>query len=1187
MDDGRPSLQCLIFSRDRPLQLRECLRTLLHQQQRAASAGCLRVQTTVVWAASDATFAAGYATVASCIGSRVAFVQETDLGEQLAAMLHVPPRTPAAHNSLADPACTTPAAAASSQAPAMQPPHAAPCDYFAFGVDDALWCEQEQGQAAADEADPLSTAAAVLSRAPWVLAYHAKLHPGVCYNHPAGELVRVPTLRRLRVPAPTGQGRGSAAPSAPHELAQALLFELRVGSHDFSYPGDLCFTVYRTADVKAAVMQMMAIHATASAAAAAIADGNAADAAAAPARSGGSGRSSSTRAHSAICSPLSHPNRFELALNAVLSSWVWHPDSQRRGPAAPTATAASGTGAPEHGTTALPTTAAAPGASAPAHATSALWCAIPDAPALVVVTVNRVQDVFANPVYGASVPMSRSVGAAQWDRGSQERDSQKLSAAGDAGSGAGAAMSDQVRGSLTAIEAAGTGADAGMHDDSITQPPEAAAMPPSHLLPDMSPRSLLALLHAQPPAALDEGWYGAAQRAWNSVHVGAWRLQTACQDSGAASRADLGAACSGYEISVLLPVRDGGAALALALASTLAQAVNWPRLQLVVVDDGSVDGTAELLRDVVAAPHTLCRVLAADAAYGPAGAATAATAVERAWRGGELRVTVARLAESVGVARALNHGLLMCTGALIARMDADDVCEPGRLAAQAAYLAARPDVDLVGAAVEVVVTREKGVEDAPGAGLATRTARSDDAGVDPRTLPRVLVLPCHPAVLAWEMWFHAALAHPTVMARRGFFMADGRGALAAPALMRPYPTNYAHAEDYGLWLQALWGDGGCCEGGSRAPERPLSAGAICESCVGTTAPDTPRAPVIANIGRVLLRLRKHSGNTNPARVALQRRSAAAARLAALRAAVMRHRRSLQAWAESGALDAGAWARVTSWLLPPPDAGMLALAASDNCPRADAPQATDPAASTEGRALLAVTCLAEGAAFVVGASLPESSFRAAAAADAGDALLVLEALAEARGCVTCAPDAACVDSAASSAPHNLGHCRAECFAADSEAEVVPASAVREYVAADVTARLGELAAAALQIGEAGAGGAALWAQWQGRRRVPSGSGVSASVVRSAGPQGSSLAPGVAPTARARDPGCSHGGGSDASRAAGGGASSCSAPASAAEPLARASRAAGSRRTLPATLPAHLIAAFMGGPVGAAQPRGSGP
>jgi hypothetical protein len=146
MDDGRPSLRCLIFSRDRPLQLRECLRTLLHQQQRAASAGCLRVQTTVVWAASDATFAAGYAAVASCIGSHVAFVQETDLGEQLAAMLHVPPRTPEAHNALADPACTTPAAAASSQAPALQPPHAAPCDYFAFGVDDALWCEQEQGR---------------------------------------------------------------------------------------------------------------------------------------------------------------------------------------------------------------------------------------------------------------------------------------------------------------------------------------------------------------------------------------------------------------------------------------------------------------------------------------------------------------------------------------------------------------------------------------------------------------------------------------------------------------------------------------------------------------------------------------------------------------------------------------------------------------------------------------------------------------------------------------------------------------------------------------------------------------------------------------------------------------------------------------------------------------------------------
>jgi glycosyltransferase involved in cell wall biosynthesis len=118
------------------------------------------------------------------------------------------------------------------------------------------------------------------------------------------------------------------------------------------------------------------------------------------------------------------------------------------------------------------------------------------------------------------------------------------------------------------------------------------------------------------------------------------------------------------EISVLLPVRDAAATLREALDSTLASV--GARFEVVCVDDGSSDGSAALLDDAarrdarVRVVHTPPRGL------------------------------VAALGEAVALARA----------PLFARMDADDEMHPERLAAQAAWLAAKPDVALVGCRVE-------------------------------------------------------------------------------------------------------------------------------------------------------------------------------------------------------------------------------------------------------------------------------------------------------------------------------------------------------------------------------------------------------------------------------------------------------------------------------------------------------
>ena len=117
-------------------------------------------------------------------------------------------------------------------------------------------------------------------------------------------------------------------------------------------------------------------------------------------------------------------------------------------------------------------------------------------------------------------------------------------------------------------------------------------------------------------------------------------------------------------LSVLLPVRDGEATLQAALDSTLASV--GPGLELVCVDDGSTDGTSQIL-------------------------------AETARRDPRVRV-LRRPAR--GIAPALCDALAASRGRLVARMDADDEMHPERLAEQARLLDRRPDVELAGCGVE-------------------------------------------------------------------------------------------------------------------------------------------------------------------------------------------------------------------------------------------------------------------------------------------------------------------------------------------------------------------------------------------------------------------------------------------------------------------------------------------------------
>lgn len=190
-------------------------------------------------------------------------------------------------------------------------------------------------------------------------------------------------------------------------------------------------------------------------------------------------------------------------------------------------------------------------------------------------------------------------------------------------------------------------------------------------------------------------------------------------------------------IEILLPMFDCERVLGEALDSLRAQTVqDWSALLL---DDGSTDGT----RDVAAA----------YAARDP-------------------RFRVVPLPHR-GIPRTLNAGLTRCHAPLLARMDADDVCAPERLAVQLDAL------DALGRD-GVVATRIRSFKSdgsPPGPGMK-RYVRWVNGLLTPEDHRR-------------ERYVESPLAHDSVLLPRRLFEEHG-----------PY-RDVDYAEDYDLWLRLL------------------------------------------------------------------------------------------------------------------------------------------------------------------------------------------------------------------------------------------------------------------------------------------------------------------------------------------------------------------------------------------------
>jgi glycosyltransferase involved in cell wall biosynthesis len=189
-------------------------------------------------------------------------------------------------------------------------------------------------------------------------------------------------------------------------------------------------------------------------------------------------------------------------------------------------------------------------------------------------------------------------------------------------------------------------------------------------------------------------------------------------------------------VSVILPFRDAAATLDEALAGLLAS--GDPALELIAIDDGSSDGGAARVR--------------AHAAR-------------------DARVRLAS-SDGRGLVAALNTGVALARGELIARMDADDVAHPERIARQRAHLLARPQVAALGTRVHAFAD-----DGEVGEGLA-RYVDWQNALITPEEHAR-------------ERFVESPLCHPSIMLRRG--------ALARAGVYRELDGP----EDYELFLRLV------------------------------------------------------------------------------------------------------------------------------------------------------------------------------------------------------------------------------------------------------------------------------------------------------------------------------------------------------------------------------------------------
>ena len=183
-------------------------------------------------------------------------------------------------------------------------------------------------------------------------------------------------------------------------------------------------------------------------------------------------------------------------------------------------------------------------------------------------------------------------------------------------------------------------------------------------------------------------------------------------------------------VSIILPVYNAEDFLEVAIESVLGQ--SFEDFELIAIDDGSTDSSLQILK-------------------------------EFARNDNRIRLITR---ENRGLIATLNQGILLAHGDLVARMDADDICEPQRLEFQVEFLSNNPEVVCVGTQIQLIDINEREImymqmpldhEAIDGANYSSRSH---------------------------------GIVHPTALMR-----------LSSLSFINGYREEFKHAEDIDLWLR--------------------------------------------------------------------------------------------------------------------------------------------------------------------------------------------------------------------------------------------------------------------------------------------------------------------------------------------------------------------------------------------------
>jgi glycosyltransferase involved in cell wall biosynthesis len=180
-------------------------------------------------------------------------------------------------------------------------------------------------------------------------------------------------------------------------------------------------------------------------------------------------------------------------------------------------------------------------------------------------------------------------------------------------------------------------------------------------------------------------------------------------------------------VSVVMAVHNGEQFICEAIDSILEQ--TFKDFEFIVIDDGSTDSTSSILAK---------------------------------YQSRDARIRVKRFDQNQGLTICLNTGIQLARGKYIARMDADDISLPNRLAEQVKHLNEHQEIVALGTAFTFI----------------------DEAG----THLKDHVFSDIPEVLKWNLLFSNPISHPTAMMR-----------YSTIKNLNGYNPELIRAQDYDLW----------------------------------------------------------------------------------------------------------------------------------------------------------------------------------------------------------------------------------------------------------------------------------------------------------------------------------------------------------------------------------------------------